>query len=335
VSLTGRHSVFQIHPTRRCNLACRHCYSQSGPDVTETLDASTVLGAVTDAAALGYNVLGVSGGEPLLYDALPDVLDRAKALGMTTTVTSNAMLLTDAWVKRLAGRVDVLAVSLDGTPEAHVEMRNHPNAFTAMKRNVARLRDSGIGFGFITTLTQHNVDQLAWVADFAVAQGASLLQVHPLEIEGNATRLLADSAPDEIEMLYATVETVRLRSLGELHVQLDINARSDLQTHPERYFVNPATPSSVIGSGTLGSWLSPLVLETSGHILPLTYGFDRRYSLGRIGPESLADLARRWDSGTFLALAAEVWHALVADESPALCNWYEAMAAASRQQVAA
>lgn len=338
MSLTGRHSVFQIHPTRRCNLACQHCYSQSGPDVTETLPVADVLGAVADGAALGYNVLGVSGGEPLLYKALPDVLDLAKALGMRTTVTTNAMLLTDAWVAKLAGRVDVLAVSLDGTPESHVRMRNHPNAFTALERNVARLSDSGIGFGFITTLTQHNVDQLAWVADFAVSQGASLLQVHPLELEGNAAHCLAESIPDELEMLFAAVETVRLRSLGSLHVQLDINTRTDLQQNPERYFVQdgrttPAGFEERFRNKSLASWLSPLVLETSGRVVPLTYGFSDRYALGSIGTESLADLAAKWNPTPFLELATDVWKQLTTNTSPAMCNWYESMTIASRQPI--
>jgi Fe-coproporphyrin III synthase len=322
VSPTGR-AVFQIHPTRRCNLACKHCYSQSGPDVFETLAVDTVLTAVCDAAALGYQVLGVSGGEPLLYRALPDVLDCAQSLGMTTTVTTNAMLLTDEWVQRLAGRVDVLAVSLDGKPSAHVEMRQHPNAFTAMERNVARLKESGIPFGIITTLTQFNVDHLAWVADFALQHGASLLQVHPLELIGNAVTNLANSAPDVIELLYAAVETVRLRSLGQLQVQFDVNAKDDIARHPERFFVGTVPIPEM-----LGEWLSPLVLEASGRIVPLTYGFDDQYSLGVVSSatgQSLKELAHIWDPAPFFEHARKIWGHVTKEEAPALCNWYEEM----------
>ncbi len=324
MSPTGRSAVFQIHPTRRCNLACKHCYSQSGPDVLETLDVNTVLSAVVDAAAIGYDVLGVSGGEPLLYRALPEVLDCAHSLGMTTTVTTNGMLLTHDWVDRLAGRVDVLAVSLDGNPESHVEMRQHPNAFSAMERNVSRLRESGIPFGFITTLTQHNVDQLAWVADFAIEHGASLLQVHPLELVGNANLHLLHSVPDVIEMLYAAVEVVRLQSGADLRVQLDINSKSDIEQHPEKYFAGSFEPTN-----NVAAWLSPLVLESSGHLVPLTYGLDRRFSLGQLGTHSasgsLSELVNQWDPSAFLSMARAVWRRVTADEAPALCNWYDEM----------
>ena len=53
--------ILQIHPSLRCNLACRHCYSVSGPQASLELDAATVTAAIEDAAALGYRVVSVSG----------------------------------------------------------------------------------------------------------------------------------------------------------------------------------------------------------------------------------------------------------------------------------
>jgi MoaA/NifB/PqqE/SkfB family radical SAM enzyme len=39
----------QIHVTRKCNLKCLHCYSNSGPEETEALDIRDLRAAVTDA----------------------------------------------------------------------------------------------------------------------------------------------------------------------------------------------------------------------------------------------------------------------------------------------
>jgi MoaA/NifB/PqqE/SkfB family radical SAM enzyme len=93
-SPTGIAPVLQVHPTRRCNLACAHCYSSSGPTLRKALDVDLLSGCLEDAAALGYRQLAVSGGEPLLYDRLAELLARARALGMLTSVTSNGMLAT-------------------------------------------------------------------------------------------------------------------------------------------------------------------------------------------------------------------------------------------------
>src|SRR5437016_2217234 len=96
------------------------------------------------------------------------------------------ILLDEAHVTQLRGKVDLLAISLDGVPESHNRMRSHPRAFEIMVQRLDGLRKSDIVFGFIFTLSQYNLDELPWVAEFAVAQRAQLLQIHPLQETGRA-----------------------------------------------------------------------------------------------------------------------------------------------------
>src|SRR3984957_5535266 len=85
--------IIQIHPTRRCNLRCLHCYSTSGPAERDLLGVETLTSVIEDARGQGYEVASFSGGEQILYKPLSVLLRRAKSLGMRTTVTSNGMLL--------------------------------------------------------------------------------------------------------------------------------------------------------------------------------------------------------------------------------------------------
>src|SRR5262245_37304000 len=97
--------IVQFHPTRRCNLRCLHCYSMSSPDEPDVLMLETLADAITDAHSQGYSVAGFSGGEPILYRDLVQLLRLSKDLGMRTTVTSNGMLLTKSRLEKLAGYV--------------------------------------------------------------------------------------------------------------------------------------------------------------------------------------------------------------------------------------
>ena len=94
-SPTGVRPVLQVHPSEFCNLACAHCYSSSGPSARGELDPALLRRCLDDARALGYRDLAVSGGEPLLYRGLADLLKQARDLGMHTAVTTNGMPLTD------------------------------------------------------------------------------------------------------------------------------------------------------------------------------------------------------------------------------------------------
>ena len=96
--------MLQVHPTRRCNIACAHCYTSSGPTAREVLPLGLLSECLVEAYELGYRQLAVSGGEPMIYRPLPALLALGRELGMVTTVTSNGMLLSPARWKPLADR---------------------------------------------------------------------------------------------------------------------------------------------------------------------------------------------------------------------------------------
>lgn len=327
---TGRHRVLQVHPTRTCNLRCLHCYSSSGPGEKESLDPSLVCDAIADAAGEGYNVLGVSGGEPLMYRPLRRILEHAVARGLLTTVTSNGMLLTKPKLKQLRGVTNLLAISLDGVPESHNRMRNSARAFEVMAARLEDVRASGIPFGFIFTLTQRNVHELDWVAGFALQQGARLLQIHPLEETGRARKTLAGHRPDEIELGFGFAEALRIQEMagGRLGVQVDMTSRASIRSAPERVYA--ADTQLDAASAPLAELVAPLVLEPDGMLVPLQYGFPRAYALGCLHEHRLGELAGSWRRErleAFRDLCRRAFdHASVPSELP-FFNWYESIAA--------
>jgi MoaA/NifB/PqqE/SkfB family radical SAM enzyme len=321
---TGGKGILQLHPTRRCNLHCRHCYSESGPRVDAATPLPVLQRVVADAAVLGYTVVGISGGEPMLYKPLPELLRTAKQHGMSTTVTSNGILLTQRNLAALAGLVDVLAISLDGVPASHDRMRGDSRAFRTLHSRMQAVRASGIPFGFITTLTMHNVDELDFVVRYAAAQGASLVQVHPLELVGAAINNLTDAIPDSEESAFALLEGARLSRAYSIPVQVDLVRQADLHTHPAQFLAVRPDPSYA-----LGQWLTPLVVETDGTVVPMTYGFPRRYALGNATSDALTRLAASWNPGPLLTLCARVADDLM-NRRASFFNWYDELCTAAR-----
>lgn len=327
----GKLPALQIHPTRQCNLSCLHCYSSSGPSVRAALDETLVIGVIREAAQLGYRVLAVSGGEPLLYTPLPSILRAAHDCGMATTVTTNGMLLDKRRLAMIEPDADLLAISLDGIPDSHNEMRGSGRAFSAMAKHLGRLRDSGVPFGFIFTLTFHNVNELDWVAQFAFEQGAKLLQIHPLEPVGRAEHELAEALPDDCERAMALIEAARLRDIyGEqMQIHVDLATLPALEAQPERVFAGAA---GICGAQTIAEVLAPIVLETSGMVAPLQYGFPREWCLGDVRRGGLRELAVRWMQSRFALfqdMCREVHTDLLSHPEDPVINWYVAVHAAA------
>ena len=284
---TGQ-QILQIHPTLRCNLHCAHCYSSSGPWAREELDPDVVHNVVSDAARMGYQVLSVSGGEPLLYPGLSDVLRCARASGMRTTVTTNGYFLDPRHMEPLCGHLDVLAISLDGPPEIHNRMRASPQAFDRLCAGLEYLRASSINFGFVHTLTRESWIHLLWLADFAAENGARLLQLHPLELAGRAERSLKElaAAEDVLSKVYLLSVALACKYSGVMTIQTDLLHRDQVLANPELIYAGAAKDDREQTDPAL--LLGVMVLEPDGALVPLTYGFSRRYQICNVKEQTLA-----------------------------------------------
>jgi MoaA/NifB/PqqE/SkfB family radical SAM enzyme len=336
---TSDYRVVQIHPLLRCNLRCLHCYSTSSPDQRSALSLEQLCSALDFLRMEGFNAVGVSGGEPLLYAELPALLRHIRKLGMIATVTTNAMLVDEPCAAMLRENASIVAVSVDGPPESHNRLRAHPKAFERMTEGVGRLKKVGVPFGFIFTLTLHNLHELSWIAEFAAGQGAALLQIHPLEEVGRATGMLSGCAPDALELARAFVEVARLQKQYQdtLTLQYDVADLEVLRAAPERgYAIESCAACDATASAAvpLADQIAPIIVEADGAIVPLQYNFSRAYQIGDITSPGWPEQIHRWKTvgfQPFLELCRGVYGDLLQPglaEYP-FANWYSAVLQAS------
>jgi MoaA/NifB/PqqE/SkfB family radical SAM enzyme len=305
-------------------LQCLHCYSNSSPSERDDLPEDLLRRAITDAAAAGYNVVSFSGGEPLLYRGLSGLLNHASQLGMHTTVTTNGMLSDPRRLANVSRCLHLMAISLDGKPEDHNYLRNSNRAFETMRDRLRHVRDAGIPFGFLFTLTRHNLEDLDWIANFACEERAQSLQIHPLESAGRAQSMLSGSSPDDVDVALAWLKANRLatRYQGSLKIHIDLVHKSAFQ----QALANMPEPEI---TSNLASLVSPLVVEADGTLSPAQHGFPRHYSLGNLYDRSLADLASVWLQGpahTFSDLCRRTVESLNEPSDLPIVNWYQELA---------
>lgn len=327
-----RNAILQIHPGLRCNLSCTHCYSSSGPEIRTALDVGIVCDVITDAAAMGYQVVSVSGGEPFLYKELYDVLAHAKSLGLYTTVTTNGFFTGKDRLNHLRDLLDGLAISLDGPPELHNEIRGSAFAFAKLEAGLEHVQKSEIPFGFIHCLTQRSWEHLLWIANFAAESKARLLQIHPLELAGRANSKMLGSASEAnvLAKVYVLAFALAAKYAPEMKIQLDLLYRNHLREEPGLIYADDLEDGlSQISPAQL---LGLLVLEADGSVVPVSYGFSRRFKICNVKERGLAKAWPAYLASTypeFRTLCRHVWRELSASQSPLLSNWHEVIVSRS------
>lgn len=141
---------FQVSGTL-CNIACAHCFNNSGPNMRTFgfLSIQTIGEEIKCAARAGVKEIFFTGGEPLLHPDLPGMLAFALKHAPTTVLT-NGMLINDriadrlAAIERLARYSLEVRVSLDGyTAEMNDAIRGE-GVFRRALEGVRRLSRRGL-----------------------------------------------------------------------------------------------------------------------------------------------------------------------------------------------
>src|SRR5574337_1881627 len=129
--------------TRRCNLHCLHCYSQS-QDRAYADELTTEEGKrlIDDLADYKIPMLILSGGDPLFREDLYILAEYAKDLGVRCALSTNGTLIDAVAAKRLkhAG-ITYVGVSLDGIGSVHDRFRGMEGSFALALRGLRYARD--------------------------------------------------------------------------------------------------------------------------------------------------------------------------------------------------
>jgi radical SAM protein with 4Fe4S-binding SPASM domain len=209
--------------TRRCNLACTHCYISAGPWQTAGAELGPVECRRVVDELLAVNpspMLILSGGEPLVREDLPELCAYASGRGATVVVGTNGTALTDARVARLkeAG-VTGFAVSVDSLEEArHDGFRGGAHALERTILALERLRAHRLDFVVQTTATPGNAAEIPRLVDWAAGQGAACFNLYFLVPTGRGAGL-EDLAPEGIETLLAALAGEESRRRGSMMVR--------------------------------------------------------------------------------------------------------------------
>jgi len=273
--------TIQIHPTRRCNLACLHCYSSSAPHLKTELDIEALKKFLLCAYKNGFNNISVSGGEPFLYSKLEELLKFSKSLGFQNTLVSNGMLLLSEKNKKILDYIDLIAISIDGPKHIHDHIRGQVGAFEKMLKGVSYLKKTNKPFGFIHTVTPKSWKSLLWLGEFAKEQGAKLLQLHPLEMYGRATEKLNQLTIDDTlaHQIFILANYLRSKYSNTMVVQLDLLHRDYIEAFPQSVNTFARDCSK---NNTLSDVFDTIIIEETGRILPFAYGFSPSLAIGNI-----------------------------------------------------
>jgi radical SAM protein with 4Fe4S-binding SPASM domain len=169
--------------TTKCNLKCKHCYSDAhdvaAPDELSTSEAKRLLDTV---AAWGIQLLIIDGGEPLCREDFFEIAKYASDKRMRIVVGSNGTLIDVETARKMrqAG-VQCVQISIDGAkPETHDSFRGEEGSFDRAMQGVEACKQAGLLFQFGMVIRKQSLPEVPDMLELAVRTGANAAEFFDL-----------------------------------------------------------------------------------------------------------------------------------------------------------
>ncbi|MBA7613464.1 putative mycofactocin radical SAM maturase MftC [subsurface metagenome] len=183
--------------TTKCNLTCKHCYSESSLKAGyDDLTTEESLRIIDQIAEWGIGLLVFDGGEPLLREDFFQLASYASGKGIITGVGTNGTKINPITAKKLVSSgIRYSSLSIDGAnAETHDTFRGEAGNFNQSLEAASALKDAGLPFQFNTVLRKKTISQISDIFRLAIDYGAFGVELFDLILVGRAERECQDEA---------------------------------------------------------------------------------------------------------------------------------------------
>ena len=165
--------------TNHCNLSCIHC-SRDKKEKRIHMPYEMVEDIVRQAAALGIEEVCLTGGEPLLYPRLLDVLELFFSKGINVSIVSNGYLFKEIlypFFKRKPSYIEMFSIcfSVDGnTAEIHDFLRGKEGSFNRVMEAIRLCHELDIPLSIKMAIWKYNIDHILDACLFALEHASEV-----------------------------------------------------------------------------------------------------------------------------------------------------------------
>jgi len=189
-----------IHVTDSCNLECLYCYNKEEREKQKRRELSVEKWKLILDDIIAYNkpeVITISGGEPLTYPDVQELVDYISLCNIKTGIITNGTMSDTKSIETLS-RFDSVVVSLD----SHIEKINNQSRGAGSYKKVLDTLDileaNGIPFGVNTVLTSFNIETFGETITYLTSRYKNLQNVFPIFQE--ATHWAPQIVPSRAQM---------------------------------------------------------------------------------------------------------------------------------------
>lgn len=197
-----------IQITERCNLRCKHCFVSAGKEGSD-MNYETIRKCILPVIKKNnITKVTLTGGEPLVYPHLSELVNELSKCGITVGICSNGVLINKGLLESIKTCEGVhFNISLDGfSAKTHGRFRGNedPAVFKRIQDNIGLLRNYHMLKGILVTPNIYTpLEEYEEICKFAKSMCAEYVLMNPLSEFGRGE--------DNIKLRLETSRLIELR----------------------------------------------------------------------------------------------------------------------------
>lgn len=198
-----------IEVTSLCNLKCIYCYNSSSLNTKKQLNISELEKCLSYFNEIGIKEISISGGEPLLYPDLLELLELCSFYEMDVFLVTNGTLLNSDLVSNIKQYVKFYQLSLDGNRETNDTLRGLGSYDKAIK-GILCLCEAGLSKNvrLRMTISKKNIDSINHVIQLGLDLGLEAVHFSVVRNQGRACKEFDKELMLNDELLYLAYHKV-------------------------------------------------------------------------------------------------------------------------------
>jgi radical SAM/Cys-rich protein len=145
----GRTTALQVNVGFVCDLSCRHCHLEAGPDRGEIMERATMDAVIDCARRFGFTSIDITGGAPELVPEIDYLVRSLAALTPRLIVRSNLIALNEEKAAGLSELYrDLKVVLIASFPATNAPQTEAQRGTGVWEKSIAVLKKlNGLGYG--------------------------------------------------------------------------------------------------------------------------------------------------------------------------------------------
>ncbi|MCV6590022.1 MAG: radical SAM protein [Marinobacterium sp.] len=182
-----------INITSDCNIRCKHCYMSAGVVEKKFLDIAKIISFVESInISRVEREIVISGGEPLLVNDLPLLINKLGRLGFSTALFTNGTLMTEGFISSCYKNISSVQVSLEAATEYSFDSIRGKGSFKKLISGIEIIKSFNLHLILAFTLCKTTFNDLAenilHLLNSIDYENISIRINSELDKEGNATK---------------------------------------------------------------------------------------------------------------------------------------------------